>query len=90
MPAGAWRRVFSSRQISAEALARIVAQAHADVWPDDMPPPRDELLRRVEGVDGFLSMVSDRVDDELLDAAGPQLKVVSDFAFGSDNVAVPA
>ena len=62
----------------------------ADVWPDELPPPRDELLRRVEGVEGLLSLLTDRVDDELLDAAGPQLKVVSNFAVGFDNIHVPA
>jgi glyoxylate reductase len=83
-------RVFISRQISDAALERIVQQADADVWPDDMPPPRDELLRRVTGVDGFLSMVSDRVDDELLERAGPQLNVVSNYGVGVDHIDVAA
>ena len=38
--------------------------------------------------DGLLSLLTDRVDDELLDAAGPQLKVVSNFAVGYDNIDV--
>jgi glyoxylate reductase len=83
-------RVFVSRQIPAEGLDRIVAETDADVWQDDMPPPRDELLRRVAGVDGFLSLLTDGVDDELLDRAGPQLKVVSNYAVGFDNIDVPA
>jgi glyoxylate reductase len=83
-------RVFVSRRIPDEGLARIVAQTDADVWPDEMPPPRDELLRRVEGVDGFLALLTDQVDDELLDRAGPQLKVVSNYAVGFDNIDVPA
>jgi D-isomer specific 2-hydroxyacid dehydrogenase, catalytic domain len=58
------------------SLERIVGQTNADVWPDEMSPQRDELLRRVEGVDELLTMVTDRVDDELLERAGPQLKVV--------------
>jgi lactate dehydrogenase-like 2-hydroxyacid dehydrogenase len=83
-------RVFVSRKIPDEGLALIIAQSNADIWPDEMPPSRDELLRRVEGVDGFLSMLTDRVDDELLDRAGPQLKVVSNYAVGFDNIDVPA
>jgi glyoxylate reductase len=83
-------RVFVSRRISDQSLERIVAQTHADVWPDELPPARDELLRHVEGVDGFLSMVSDRVDDELLERAGPQLKVVSNYGVGYDHIDVPA
>jgi glyoxylate reductase len=83
-------RVFVSRRIPDEGLERIVAQTDADIWPDELPPPRDELLRRVEGVDAFLALLTDRVDDELLDRAGPQLKVVSNYAVGFDNIDVPA
>ena len=49
-----------------------------------------ELLRRVAGCDGVLTLLTDRVDDEFLDAAGPGLKVVSNFAVGYDNIDVPA
>jgi lactate dehydrogenase-like 2-hydroxyacid dehydrogenase len=48
-----------------------------DLWEDDLPPPRDELLRRVAGCDGVLTLLTDKVDDAFLDAAGPRLKVVS-------------
>jgi lactate dehydrogenase-like 2-hydroxyacid dehydrogenase len=61
-----------------------------DLWEDDLPPPRDELLRRVAGCDGFLTLLTDKVDDAFLDAAGPRLKVVSNYAVGYDNIDVPA
>ena len=83
-------RVFVSRRIPEEGLRAVAEFADADVWPDDLPPPRDELLRRVAGVDGLLALLTDRVDDELLGAAGPQLRVVSNYAVGFDNVDVPA
>jgi glyoxylate reductase len=83
-------RVFVSRVIPDEGLQTVLEQTDADVWQDELPPPRDELLRRVTGVDGFLSLLTDIVDDELLDRAGPQLKVVSNYAVGFDNVDVPA
>jgi lactate dehydrogenase-like 2-hydroxyacid dehydrogenase len=83
-------RVFVSRIIPDAGLQLIVNQTDADVWQPDMPPPRDELLRRVAGVDGFLAMLTDAVNDELLDRAGPQLKVVSNYAVGYDNIDVPA
>lgn len=53
-------------------------------------PPRDVLLARVRGVDGVLSLLTDRIDGPLLDATGPQLKVVSNHAVGFDNIDVPA
>lgn len=83
-------RVFISRVIVEDALQPLASRADLDIWPEDGPPPRDELLRRVSGVDGFLSMVVDRVDDELLDRAGPQLRVVSNFGVGFDNIDVAA
>ena len=61
-----------------------------DLWEDELPPPRDVLLRRVAGVDGVLTLLTDRVDDEFLDAAGPALRVVSNYAVGFDNVDVAA
>ena len=83
-------RVFVARVIPDLGLQPVVAETDADVWPDELPPPRDELLRRIVGVDGLLSLLTDRVDDELLDAAGPQLKVVSNLAVGFDNIDVAA
>jgi lactate dehydrogenase-like 2-hydroxyacid dehydrogenase len=61
-----------------------------DLWEGDLPPPRDELLRRVAGHDGVLTLLTDRVDDEFLDAAGPQLRVVSNYAVGYDNIDIAA
>jgi lactate dehydrogenase-like 2-hydroxyacid dehydrogenase len=61
-----------------------------ELWEDDTPPPRDALLRLVAGKEGLLTLLTDRVDTLLLDAAGPGLKVVSNFAVGFDNIDVPA
>lgn len=83
-------RVLVTRVIPDEGLDPIRDACEVDLWTDELPPPRDELLRRVAGVDGLLSLLTDVVDDELLDAAGPQLKVVSNFAVGFDNIDVPA
>ena len=82
-------RVFVARIIPEDGLDPVRTACEADIWPDELPPPRDELLRRVEGCDGILTLLTDRVDAELLDRAGPQLKVVSNYAVGFDNVDVP-
>ena len=83
-------RVFVARRIPDAGLDRILEACEATVWPEELPPPRAELLRAVAGCDGILTLLTDRVDDELLDAAGPNLKVVSNYAVGFDNVDVPA
>jgi lactate dehydrogenase-like 2-hydroxyacid dehydrogenase len=83
-------KVFVSRRIPDEGLDPVLAACDADVWADELPPPRDELLRRIAGCDGVLALLTDKVDDEFLDAAGPQLKVVANYAVGFDNIDVPA
>jgi glyoxylate reductase len=83
-------KVFVSRVIPEEGLALVRAATDATVWPDDLPPPRADLLREIEGCDGALTLLTDKVDDEFLDRAGPQLKVVSNFAVGFDNIDVAA
>lgn len=57
---------------------------------EDRPPSRAELVELVEGVEGVLTLLTERVDDEVLDAAGPQLRVVANMAVGYDNVDVAA
>ena len=82
--------MFVARVIPDDGLEPIRAACDLDLWTDELPPPRDELLRRVAGCDGIVTLLTDRVDDELLDAAGPRLRVVSNYAVGFDNVDVPA
>lgn len=83
-------KVLVTRVIPDAGLDPVRNACEVDLWTDELPPPREELLQRVAGVDGLLSLLTDRVDDELLDAAGPGLKVVSNFAVGFDNFDVPA
>lgn len=57
---------------------------------EDRALPRDELLSGVPGVDALLCIPADRVDAEVMDAAGPRLRVISNYAVGYDNVDIPA
>ena len=83
-------RVFVARIIPDEGLRPIRDATDATVWQDELPPSRDVLLKSIEGADGVLTLLTDRVDDEFLDRAGPDLKVVSNFAVGFDNIDVAA
>lgn len=82
-------KVFVSRLIPEAGLNKIKAACEAEIWPDPLPPPRDVLLKKVAGCDGLLSLLTDRVDAELL-AAAPKLRVVSNYAVGFNNIDVPA
>lgn len=81
--------VFVTRAIP-EAGLRILRAAGltVDVWAGELPPDREALLARVAGCDGLLSLLTDRIDDVVMDAAGPGLKVISNFAVGVNNVDV--
>jgi glyoxylate reductase len=83
-------RVFVARQLPEDGLRPILEACDARVWEDELPPPRAALLEAIRGCDGVLTLLTDRVDDEFLDAAGPQLQVVSNYAVGFDNIDVPA
>jgi len=83
-------RVFVARRIPKEGFELLDDATSVDLWDSDLPPMRADLIAHVQGVDGLLSLLTDRVDDELLDAAGPQLKVVANLAVGFDNIDVPA
>jgi glyoxylate reductase len=59
------------------------------IWQEELPPPRDVLLREAEEVDGLLTLLTDTIDADLMDAS-PCLKVVSNYAIGYDNIDVQA
>jgi glyoxylate reductase len=82
--------VFVTRRIPEKGLEMLRDFCEVDLWAGELPPGRDELLRHVKGVDGLLSLLTDKVDGELMDAAGEQLKVISNLAVGFDNIDVPA
>lgn len=81
-------KVFVTRAIPEGGLDLIREACEAEIWTSEMPPPREVLLEKVRGVDGLLSLLTDRVDAELMNAAGPGLKVISNYAVGYDNVVV--
>ena len=82
-------KVFIARKIFPEWIEAILEECDGEVWEDELPPPRDVLLEKVQGLDGLLCLLTEAVNAELMDAAGPQLKVLSQIAVGFDNIDVP-
>ena len=83
-------RVVVTGKIPAVALERLRAEHTVDAWEDESPIARDELLKRVAGADAIVSLLTEKIDAELLDAAGKQLRSVSNVAVGYNNIDVPA
>ena len=83
-------KVFVTRAIPEKGIEIIRDFCNVEVWQAELPPSRAELLRQVRGVDGLLSLLTDKIDSEVMDEAGPQLQVISNLAVGFDNIDVQA
>jgi glyoxylate reductase len=82
-------RCFVTRELPGPALERLAEVHELDVWPERLPPGYDELRRRTAEADGLLSMLTDRVDAELIEGS-PRLRAIANYAVGYDNVDVEA
>lgn len=82
-------RCFVTRKLPGAALGRLAGVHEVEVWPERLPPTREQLLARVTDVEGLLCMLTDEIDAALLDHA-PRLTVISNYAVGYDNVDVAA
>ncbi|KAF8531404.1 D-isomer specific 2-hydroxyacid dehydrogenase [Gautieria morchelliformis] len=89
------QKVVIARDIGEQALSilqleRADISLHLQIWSENVPADRAWLLRQVQGATGLLVTLSEKVDEELLDAAGPSLKVVSTMSVGHDHISLPA
>jgi glyoxylate reductase len=82
-------RCFVTRDLPGTALDRLRAEHEVRVWPEETPPPREALIAGAREAEGLLSLLTDRIDAELLDAA-PSLKAIANYAVGTDNVDLEA
>lgn len=83
-------KVVVTGKIPAGGLARLKAEHDVLAWESDEAISRAELLQMVSGADAIVSLLTEKIDAELLAAAGPQLKSVSNVAVGYNNIDVPA
>ena len=80
-------KIFVSRKIPGTALDKLTSTDHEVVVSEfDRPMSSEEFLERAKGADGVLTLLTDKIDGEVLDAIGSQLKVVSNYAVGFDNI----
>lgn len=83
-------RVVVTGRIPDAAIEKLRAEHDVDAWNSTESIDREELLQRVAGADALVTLLTEKVDAELLEAAGPQLQVTANVAVGYDNVDVPA
>jgi len=82
-------RVFVTRKIPAAGLERLRERCDVAVWEAPTPVPREALLEEAAKAEGLLTLLSDRIDAEVL-AAAPHLRAISQYAVGYDNIDVAA
>lgn len=82
--------VFITRKLPEETIVDLTEHFEVKMWDhEDIPAPREVLLAEVKKASALLTMLSDKVDEELL-SAGENLKVVANLAVGFDNIDVEA
>lgn len=81
--------VFLTRPLDDQLLETFRPQLGAELrihTQNEFPPDREQLLEQVKGAAALITMVTDTIDDDVLEAAGDQLKVIANVAVGHDNI----
>lgn len=82
------KSVYVTRNLPGKALGELGKRFKVTLHGKLLPPSRKELLKNVVGKDAILCMLSDRIDKEVMDAAGPQLRIISSYSTGFEHIDV--
>jgi glyoxylate reductase len=83
-------KLYSTHVLFEEPRKKLGENFEVEYWEGEERPPRSEFLRRVSGKDALICLLTEKIDSELLDRAGPNLRIVANVAVGFDNIDVPA
>jgi glyoxylate reductase len=78
-------KIYVTRELPERGLNIIKKYFDVEVWPDYAPPPKKVIIEKARDVNALVSLLSDKIDAEVFDAA-PKLKIVSQLAVGFDNI----
>ena len=79
-------RVFVTRQIPQPGLDKISEYYEVDLWPEYTPPPYEVLLSKAKEYDALVTLLTDKIDCNLLKEGQPKLRIVAQYAVGFDNI----
>jgi glyoxylate reductase len=82
--------IFVTRRLPPEAMAFLEKHFFVTCNPYERALTRQELLEGVAGREGLLPLLTERIDGEVMDQAGPRLKIIANYAVGFNNIDVPA
>lgn len=80
------KKILITRKLADNVIQKLSNDFELDIWNEESPIPRDELMKRIEGKDGLLCLLTEKIDREVLDSAGGSLKVVSTMSVGYDHI----
>jgi len=78
-------RIFVTHVLPGKALKELEKKYEVEVWPE-RDISREDLLKKVKGVVGIVSLLTEEIDKEVMDEAGESLKVIANYAVGYDNI----
>jgi len=81
-------KIYVTRELPERGLRVLKQHFDAEVWPEYAPPPKKVIIDKARNVDALATLLSDKMDAEVFDAA-PKLKIVCQLAVGFDNIDVP-
>jgi len=80
-------KIFITRKVPGEYLEQLKQKGYEVILNEfDRPVTEEELITGVKGVDGLISLLTEKIDGDLMDLAGPNLKIISNYAVGFDNI----
>jgi len=83
-------QVFLTRKIPQAALDLLPEEVELEANEEDRVLTKEEIIKGVKGKDGLLCLLTDQIDEEVIEAAGPQLKIIANYAVGYNNIDVKA
>lgn len=84
-------KIFVTRKIPGDHIEKLNTGGNEVITSEfDRPLTAEELLEKAKGVDVLLTLLTDKIDGDVMDAIGPQLKMISNYAVGFDNIDIKA
>lgn len=84
------RKIYITREMPQEAMGILKSRFDVQVWTDEMPPPKSVLKEEVKDVDGLVCLLTEEIDEEVINAASARLRGISQVAVGFNNIDVQA
>ena len=84
------KKVYVTRKLPEEAMKLLEEKFDVEVWTEEMPPPKEVLIEKVKNIDGLICLLTEKIDEEVINAAGPRLRGICQVAVGYDNIDVEA